>query len=169
MAQYSPLSGESLFDVAVKLYSDTALGIQDLLSLNVINLDSDLYGTTLEYTEGLSRVKPVFPTVSISAKTEVYTTRSKQTVYDLAIQLYGSLSHIGNLLEYFPNLDTEIPVGSAISLTEVSDPVAVYFKDRNMIVATDLVEEADDPFTDHILTELGDYVLLETGDKILIE
>jgi hypothetical protein len=140
MAQYRVLSGETLWDVAAKLYSgDTALGIQDLLSLNpTIDLDlDDLYGSILTYSAGISRKKEVKPATVERSPQNIYSTRELQNVWDLSIQLYGDVSKIGKLLELFPNLDNLIPVGSQIDLEEQDDPMAIYFSDRKIIVATD--------------------------------
>jgi len=73
---------------------------------------------------------------------KVYTTRKQQSVYDLAVQLYGSISNIGNLLKLFPNLDNEIPLGSKIIIEEQADPIAKFFLDRKIIVCTDLEDSA---------------------------
>lgn len=134
MAQYNPLSGETIYDIALKLYNDIA-GISDLLLLNPgIDIDSDLFGVPLTYTPGLKRIKPVIinpPTPSVQ---EVYSVRKNQSVYDLAIQLYGNLSNIGKLLEIFSNLNDEVPIGSAIALEKQDDPIVTFFK--NKVVAT---------------------------------
>lgn len=141
MAQYSPLKGETLYDVAANLYGDIVAGIQDLLTLNAtINLDADdLYGSALTYTKDLKRVKPVFPVVPEPAGDSTYSTRSLQSIYDLVIQLYGDMSKIGNLIEYFPNLDRNVDVGQVIEVTEESDPIATFFRDRDIIVSTDII------------------------------
>lgn len=136
---YNPLSGETIYDVAVKLYKDTALGIQDILLLNPnLVIDNELYGIPILYTLGLIREKPVFTTVSRET-VSVYKTISLQSVYDLAVQLYGDLSKIGNLLTLFPNLDSVITLNSEISLPDQIDPIAVYFKNNGLSVATDLL------------------------------
>jgi hypothetical protein len=170
MAQYKVRSGEGIFDIAAKLYrGDTAGGIQDLLTLNPeADLDADdLYGTTLLYTENLNRSKEKFPVVNPTPKGFIYKTRERQTVYDLSIQLFGDISQIRNLLELFPNLNGQITVGSEIAVAEQTDPMALYFTDRNLIVATDLDVVIVD--VDNILLENSDNILMETGDLILLE
>lgn len=156
MEQYKALSGETLFDVAAKLYNgDASLGVSDLLSKNSqVNLNAaDLGGTTLNYTAGLKRAKPVIIATPGVVTPPTYKTRSLQTVYDLCIQLYGDVSKIGNLLKVFPNLDEQITVGNSVSPERSSDPVKGYFTDRELIVSTDL--------EDHI------FILLENGRPIL--
>ncbi len=137
MAQYSPLAEESVYDIAVKLYGDAALGVQILLSQNEIDLDvNSIFGTDLSYTLGATRTKPVYPVIEIFRPEEPYTTLYLQSAYDLAIQLYGDVSKIGNIINYFPNLDNEIPIGSLINVAKQDDPIAAYFADRRIAVAT---------------------------------
>lgn len=98
-----------------------------------------------------------------------YRTRDKQNVYDLAIQLYGDLSKIGNLIKLFPNLDNEIALGSSITVEDQVDPMALYFSNNNIIVATDFIPISSPVGPDHIILETGDSLLLETGDLLLLE
>jgi hypothetical protein len=173
MATYKVLSGEGLFDVAAKLYKgDTAGGIQDILSLNPdINLNaSDLFGMTLTYTLNLNRAKEKFLPIVRTTPIASYKTVEKQTVYDLAIQLYGDLSRIGAILETFQALNNEIPVSSVVPLGEQIDPIALFFNDpqRQIKVATDTGAE-DGPEGSARLLEDGSYRLLETGDFRLLE
>lgn len=67
-----------------------------------------------------------------------YKTRQKQSAFDLAVQLYGDVSEIGKVIGTFTNLNSNIPVGSSIDVTETKDPIAKYFTDNKLIVATDL-------------------------------
>lgn len=136
MAQYNPLYGEGVFDVAAKLYKETSSGVSDLLALNAIDLDADLFGTTLIYTEGLEPLKTVIVTIPKPIIKEIFLTRKDQTVFDLAVQLYGNVSKIGSLLQAFPNLNGEIPLNTSIDIIEQSDPIVKYFKDRNLIPST---------------------------------
>lgn len=65
---------------------------------------------------------------------EVYSVRQSQSVYDLAVQLYGTISNIGKLLEIFPNLNIQVPFGSVINLEDQADPIVTFFKGK--VVAT---------------------------------
>jgi hypothetical protein len=73
------------------------------------------------------------------ALTSEYLTRSGQTAYDLAIQLYGNLSNIGKILELFPNLNSEIDLNSSVMITPQKDPIAKFFLDNRLIVATEVI------------------------------
>jgi hypothetical protein len=167
MALYKPLSGETIFDIAVKLYGgDFSLGMTDLLENNDIDIsDTDLFGTDLTYTVGLTRIKPVYILPEV-AKVTVYKTRFKQSIYDLTIQLYGDLSKIGNLTEFFSNLDNNLTVNTEIELPVQDDPIAEFFRDRQIIVSTDVDNPA---VTDYRLLESGDIRILESGDYRLLE
>lgn len=169
MAQYSPLSGETIFDIAVKLYGDVVTGVADLLKLNPL-LDinaSSYFGTDIIYTEGLTSEKPVFVAEEIT-KSAQYSTKKMQTVYDLAIQLYGDVSKIGSLLTAITNINNEVPLFSALTVEEQKDPIVKYFIDNNIIVATDFtvasgsgnrVQREDSFF---LLREDGSYILRES-------
>lgn len=67
-----------------------------------------------------------------------------QSVYDLAVQLYGDVSKIGILLKLFPNLDSVIDLNSAILVEPQLDPIALFFTDNGYIVATDVVSQGEE-------------------------
>jgi hypothetical protein len=67
-----------------------------------------------------------------------YKTRHKQSVFDLAIQLYGDVSEVGKIMTTFTDLDNNIPVGSSLEVEATKDPIALYFGTNKIIVATDL-------------------------------
>jgi len=71
------------------------------------------------------------------AKSKTYLTRDLQSVYDLAVQLYGDVSKIGILLELFPNLNEGIDLSSSIMVDPQTDPIAKFFSDKRIIVSTD--------------------------------
>ena len=96
-----------------------------------------------------------------------YKTRDKQSVYDLAVQLYGDVSKIGNLLKNFSNLDSELALGSGITLEVQKDPIAIFFSEQKIIVATDFTHSVSE--VDNILLESGDDILLEDGGLLLLE
>lgn len=152
---YNPLSGETIYDIAIKLYNDLVAGVEDLLLLNPgIDIDADLYGVPLVYSDRPKRIPPVVihpPTPTIK---QIYLTRDAQSVYDLAVQLYGTVSNIGKLLEKFPNLDDEVPFNSPISIVDQSDPVVSFFK--NKVVATFRAPVISDDFR---ITNLGNRVI----------
>lgn len=129
---YNPLNGETIYDIALKLYgNDIVSGVADLLLLNPsIDIDSDLYGVPLTYSTLPKRVPPVIihpPTPTVK---QVYITRDAQSIYDLSVQLYGTVSDIGKLLEKFPNLNNEVPLNSNIDIVAEQDPIISFFSEK---------------------------------------
>lgn len=127
MAQYSGLSEETIWDVAAKLYPDIVIGISDLLSLNSgININGDLFGVELEYTPNLARKKPVFERAEKPAF-YTYLSRSNQSHWDLALQLYGDISQIGEILKNNTDINGDIALNTAFVTPVPKDPRAVFF------------------------------------------
>jgi hypothetical protein len=127
MAQYSGLSGESIWDVAAKLYPDIVIGISDLLSLNSgIDINADLFGVELEYTPNLARKKPVFDKAQKPAF-YAYLSKSKQSHWDLALQLYGDISQIGEILKNNTDINGDIALNTDFTVPVPKDPQAVFF------------------------------------------
>lgn len=160
MAQYNPLSGETIYDISLKLYNDLVSGVADLLNLNPgIDIDADLFGVPLTYQTLPKRIPPVIihpPTPTVK---EVYLVRESQSVYDLAVQLYGTVSNIGKLLENFPNLNEQVPFNSPVDLVDQSDPVVTFFKGK--VVAT-FIELANT--TDELRITNAGFRIINTGD-----
>lgn len=69
-----------------------------------------------------------------------YKTRYLQSHFDLAVQLYGDFSQIGQVLRNIDDINGNIPLGQVITLDEQTDPTAKYFANR--IVATDFIYTA---------------------------
>jgi hypothetical protein len=101
------------------------------------------------------------------AKSSTYLTRDSQSVYDLAVQLYGDVSKIGILLKLFPNLDSAISLNSPIVVETQIDPIAIFFSDNRIIVATDIIPIVSTP--SRVLREDGSFALREDGSYILRE
>jgi hypothetical protein len=91
MANYKPTEGETIYDVSVKLYGDMTLGLNELLTTNNITLDTDIVGLNLTYDETATRPFPRQPLVKIVGTKGSYKSQENQSVYDLSIQLYGSI------------------------------------------------------------------------------
>jgi hypothetical protein len=172
MAKHRVLEGENIFDVAVKLYGDVVSGVQDLLQLNPsIDMNTDLAGLDLEYNPSKEkRKKPVFVITVPEVKAYTYRTLEFQTVYDLAVQLYGNMSFIGKILKTFSNLNTEIAVGSTIQVDKTTDPVVQFFQRFQLAVATLQVADGLPAVPAGVrLLEDGTYRLMEDGTYRIIE
>lgn len=119
MDAYKPLQGETIYDIAIKLYGDMTLGLSELLSNNEIDLDSsDLSGLTLYYDPTATRSYPRIPIVEVNGSVVQYVTSEGQSVYDLAIQLYGSLdAGLPVLLSKGFSLNQFVATGTTIEYT----------------------------------------------------
>lgn len=159
---YSPLVGESVYDVAAKLYTNnTMAGVQDLIASNpTIDMNAaDLNGTTLTY-HTLTAPILTFPKIPIIQPIPKYIIASLQTIYDLAIQLYGDINKISQLLSYFSDINSELSGTIAFSSTS---PIVKYFSDRGIIIQTNYTGTGLP--NDFILRQDGGYLLRQDGGR----
>lgn len=159
---YSPLVGENVYDVAGKLYVNNPMaGVQDLIKSNpTIDLNaSDLNGTTLTYNI-LTTPLTTTPRIPIIQPLPSYVIASLQTIYDLAVQLYGDVNKISLLLSNFSNINSEL--SGTISFSSNS-PVYQYFFDRKLIVQTNFLGTG--LANDFILRQDGGYLLRQDGGR----
>lgn len=167
METYKATQGQSVYDVAAALYKSTYSGIRDLISTNGIDLSADLAGTVLSYNVSATQERKKLILVDKIQSQPVFVTRYRQNKYDLAINLYGSISGLPEIIKLFPDLSAEIPVGTVINYPEAATKEAAYF--RGKLVACDPIVVSV-PSGDGILLEDGSgFILTETGDNILLE
>jgi hypothetical protein len=165
---YSPLIGEDVYSVAAKLYNDVYLGVMDLLILNQsINLNlSDLSGLNLNYTSGLKRKKPNFAPLQINASGSVdYIVRESQSIYDLAIQIYGDVQKLPDLISAFTNINLQIAAGSKYTYLNVNNPIKQYFLDRGIIIST--FKDQETIISKGLITDDGFFIITDDGQNII--
>lgn len=139
---YRAQKGEYLFDVAAKLYGDVTLGVARILELNTgINIDDDLFGISINYTDEKRR-KPVFNRVE-NKKTEYFYAYDLQSVYDMSLQIFGNLTGLKNVLQVHENLDEKIPIATAFERQESKDPMVRYYLNNRIIVQTFIEEDEE--------------------------
>jgi hypothetical protein len=163
MATVKSKEGEYVYDVAARVYQDMTLGVADLLSLNSLTLDQPIpAGTELLFTDGLSRrvIPNIIPKL---AEKKTFKTLEFQTVYDLAIQLYGDITvGLPKVLDKISNLDTSIVTGTSIEYDE-----GLFF---TSFVSTGFTRSDVPPGeVVFILREDGFYLLREDGTKFIRE
>lgn len=71
-----------------------------------------------------------------------YKTRYLQSHFDLAVQLYGDISKIGEILGNIADINGQIPIGTAFNVPAQDDPAALFFTQFNLIVQTDIIVDA---------------------------
>lgn len=155
---YTVQSGDDFYSLSSTLYNDFALGFQDLIALNGI-VPSQPLPAVIQYTQGLTRIIPSYVLPMQNNPAQNYIIRDGQTIYDLAIQLFGSLTGISNLLNLIPNLGINFLAGSILQYPE--DLKADNYLFLNTIVATGI----------NVNTPYGNngWILQETGFRITVE
>lgn len=94
---YTVKQGQSIFDVAILAYQD-ASNIVALLKDNPdISINDDLTGIEVEFTPSVVTQKEVIKTVK-EVKANV-TINSSQSVFDIALQYYGSAENVVRFLK----------------------------------------------------------------------
>lgn len=159
---------ETLYDMAIKLYND-ARGVSDILRLNpTIDLNAATYfGTGISYDDSIIYRKEVTiaePPIEIRPDWAV---QVGQSVYDLALQIYGDLDRLADIVKQLSNIDINVPVpfGTTIEQETTNNYLAKTLFSQK-IVATSLPVLAYDSF---IITETSFYILTEDGYRIPIE
>lgn len=69
----------------------------------------------------------------------IYKTRKRQSHFDLAVQLYGDFSKIGEILKNIDDINGEILMGTIFDIPTQTDPTAIFFSSRGLFVQTDFV------------------------------
>lgn len=102
-----------------------------------------------------------------------YRVRYGQTIFDVAVQVYGAIEGVALLLEDNSGLtlNSELPVGGTLAVhgEKAIDSNRVNFlKDRGIIISNFEETERQSDEQGFWITENGDYVIDETGHKILV-
>jgi hypothetical protein len=165
--EYKPLKEEYLFDVAVKLYGDAVIGVENILSLNVgLNLDNDLLGSVIIYNEARRR-KPVFARVE-KEKISYFYAHDYQSVYDISIQVSGSLIGLKDALLVHQNLNERVAISTEFKYGNASDPMVNYYIKNKLIAQTFIVSDTGE--IAGIITETGINFITEdlSGNQTII-
>ncbi len=142
------LSGETLFDVAIREYGHMQ-GISQLASDNGISLTGDVVpGTQLQIDNS---VLFDLPEVQIEKYTEVapnsYVVEASQNIFDVAIQKYGSLEGLVLLAEdNSKDLTEELSTGEILKTrnTVKNKLVVDYLNGAGLKIATGLTPEQNE-------------------------
>lgn len=128
---YHTTEGQSLYDVGISIYgSQDSYG--DLILQNpTIDLNTAIpTGTAISYDDSKVYLKQVIVAVPIIETRPLYFTAELQSVYDLAIQLYGDISGLINMVSIFSDLNNILTKGTQISPINTDSFLAnTFFKD----------------------------------------
>lgn len=156
---------ETLYSMAIKLYNDPR-GVSDILRLNPsLDLNATTYfGVSISYDDEIVYTPQVssFQTAEIGRPD--WSVMIGQSVYDLAIQLYGDIQKIGEVMKLIvPDINNPVPFSTKIAAKDTNNYLASTLFTQK-IVATSLPIY---PYA--IMMENVGYVLQEDGSHILIE
>lgn len=123
--------GETLFDVAIKRYGHMR-GLLNLIDDNGLGFtDEPIPGHVLEVDGSVSftNLKKLKIATQVSKLPNVETVRAGQTLFDLALQIYGDLSGLGELTEdNYLNLTQDLTPGYVLkSRSELKNKQVVNF------------------------------------------
>ena len=165
MSQYSTISNQSVYDVAIKTVGDFSTLFDVISQFRGINNFVPI-GEAVEYTPNKA-VRQFQIKIPISNDQQTtYSAIDYQSVFDVAVQLYGDISRIDEILPIIRNLGTKIDVGTPIVYTPNFDPVSLFFSKRKISTSYYFVAPSAG---NRRLLEDGSYRLLETSDYRLLE
>ncbi|WP_027470135.1 hypothetical protein [Saccharicrinis fermentans] len=148
MNSISILSGETLFDVAIREYGHMQ-GVAQLAKDNNIELTSILSpGSVLKVDDSVTYDLPavtVRKNTSIAPNTQ--TVHQGQNIFDIAIQEYGTLQGIEKLtIDNSIGLTENLPVGSVLNIRneKLNKLVVEFLAGKGLKIATDFsVEQSE--------------------------
>jgi len=163
-------SSQTIYDISLIAYGDASKAL-DLIAENpdlIENLQSDLTGLTLSYT--LKNPKQKEALVLKKVINKVGTIKSNQTIFDLALQYYGSAEDCITLLQnntFIENLSSANFEGNDLNYTLNNNLAPRYYRENRIDVSSGF------PMTEveginYLLQEDGFYILQENGFKILL-
>lgn len=126
MPTYNTISGQSPFDVCIQTTGDFS-NLFDVVR-QFGNLNSDVaIGAKVDYTVPKVVKSLVVPIPITNPQTTTYYTASLQTVFDLAVQFYGDVSRIDQVLKNFTNLPQSLDFKLPVTYTPNDNPITKAF------------------------------------------
>lgn len=143
---------KTLFDLSVELYGDVSYSFK-LLEYNpsISDLQAEIsVGEIITYDDAF--VIDLNFEKSVEATAKYFTAKESQSVFDLAIQLYGSVDYVFQLLEDNTNLgdiNNEFCVGVNIKYEEQTFAITEYFRTNRIYITTgtNIGRSFDDSFS----------------------
>jgi hypothetical protein len=163
-------SDETIFDVALLAYGDVSK-VYDLISENpdkIENVISDLTSLNLTYTPSAPEKKEA--TITVKSTQKNVTMLSSQTLFDIALQYYGSAENVYDLIAENPSIENILDlgyIGMSLSYTESKTMAPIFFRNNNLTVSS-RYPYYDDPIDSYLQQEDSFYILQENGFKIII-
>ena len=163
--------GQNIHDLAIFLYKDIR-GISELLRLNPavftdINLE-DYQGQNIIFDDEFKFVAFVSPAQDPVPAILDYSTHEGQTIFDLAIQLFGDINKIGEVTKFITELNARASPFTKLTVNLPDNNITRFFADRTLIIATDtfLAEQAAGNF---LLLQDGSFILYQDGGRLELQ
>jgi hypothetical protein len=168
-------SSQTIYDICLIAYGDASMTYK-LIAENptlITSVLSNLTGLTLNYTPLAYSYTQKEASLTVVESQKNVTIQSTQTLFDVALQYYGSAEKVYQLIAENPTiigiLDTDY-TNKTLNYTENKTKVPSFFKNNEIIVSTR--KEITIPVIPSyffLLKEDGFYLLKEDGFKIILE
>jgi hypothetical protein len=168
-------SSQTIYDVCLIAYGDASLTYK-LIAENptlITSVLSDLTGLELTYTPAAYSYTQKEATLSVVESKKNVTIQSTQTLFDVALQYYGSAEKVYQLIAENPTIVSVLDInytGKELNYIENNTKIPAYFRNNNIVVSTrQEVTVSLTPTYFCLLKEDGFYLLKEDGFKIILE
>jgi len=163
--------GQNIHDLAVLLYKDIR-GISELLRLNPtvfadINQE-DYQGQNIIFDDEFKFIAFVSPEQDPEPSTLDYSTHDGQTIFDLAIQLFGDINKIGEVTKFITDLNARVSPFTKLTVNLPDNNITRFFADRALIIATDTFfrEQGAGNF---LLLQDNSFILYQDGGRLELQ
>jgi len=137
MSEIVVKNGQSIFDIALIAYGDPSMVYTLIQGNGIDGINEVLTGKTLTYTYSKPHQKE---TVKINIVTQkIVTILSTQTLFDVALQLYGSAESVFELLSLNPsinNITDDGITGLNVNYETQQTALPVFFDKEKIVIAT---------------------------------
>jgi len=166
---YKVQSGESIYDLGIKLYGDVSFAGR-IVTDN--NLSYDVYplaGTNLIYYPELKKITPpIINTNAVASGDFIYIDGlSGQSIYDICQMGYGSLENL-SLMAIDSGIDSLADIDAngkrfTFRKNKINNTKIFIYLQKNKPATININEQG------YILLEDGGYLLLQNGGRIIIQ
>ena len=123
---------ENIFDFTIRAYGNVN-GLSGVID-QVTDLDSALSGEyntpTIIFAD---YIPPTQPETKLKPITHIV--REDQSIYDLAVQLSGTMKGMASIISNYTNLDSDLK-GQTLTIERKKDPQLDYFLSKEYVFAT---------------------------------
>lgn len=166
MSELTAKVGQSIFDICLITYQDASRAY-DLLTENPTltgGINEVMTGAVLQYTKSIVTDKEAVKVATTSKK--LVTVPSTQTLFDIALQYYGSAEKVYNLVVQ-NGLGSILsdPTGITLIYSMSNTFAPIYYRKNNITVSTKPIPVTPSAVNGNYRVTTGfDYRITDTGD-----